>query len=721
MELTARKQGSPPILELLDWVAAHPARRLVLAKRPGWGIPGLARLLLLGQARLIDESVLWDGPEAWPILSSRPVRDGNAKSVLADYLAEEVLADLTDDALIVLDLLSTNETAIAVDFDGEMTARCRPVSALIAAGDASGTYRLAVPQVRQALQLALARTQGSRQIGPLALRRAELLRQSGQLPAAILGLLDAGLVETALEWFELAGGPNFIYFHGTAAFEAVIDTFPVEVADKSDALVMAQALRALKSGSIESAEQGLMRHFGQDALHMAKVFSNQSAFPLNYRVFRCVLAIYEAASISDQLIERMFSVVEQLPDRDHLRRGNVYNALLEFYVRRRRLPEAESLAARALDHYQRANAPMLSFYVQLFQAVLASLQGDIAAAQIHSTAARTSIDSTGFESEKDYRILRLLDASIAYETGNAEPLATFFASDLDKFADSEIWPSLVEFTIQHGAQALSEHVSSFAALDFLDRWRIHRWPARSLRHVIEIREAIILQDGNRWLQAAAKLSALQSRINRTWAEAATDELPMMTDREEIGMLLAWMRSLVFETPTRPLLLRQIGLLLGNHNLTRRQRMTLSVWGAYVARRQNDLTHVRVSLLGAFEDAARLSCLAPLREEMVFLRELLADQRVVTFLKTSSIARQVLRRLEEIEMPGSKANVMTGLTRREARILLLIAEGGSNKFVARALEVSEATVKYHLTNLYRKLGCSGREQAIATARSLGWVT
>lgn len=52
-----------------------------------------------------------------------------------------------------------------------------------------------------------------------------------------------------------------------------------------------------------------------------------------------------------------------------------------------------------------------------------------------------------------------------------------------------------------------------------------------------------------------------------------------------------------------------------------------------------------------------------------------------------------------------------LTARESDIVSLLAEGRSNADIARELFVSEPTVKYHLTNVYRKLGVQGRAGAI----------
>jgi DNA-binding NarL/FixJ family response regulator len=62
----------------------------------------------------------------------------------------------------------------------------------------------------------------------------------------------------------------------------------------------------------------------------------------------------------------------------------------------------------------------------------------------------------------------------------------------------------------------------------------------------------------------------------------------------------------------------------------------------------------------------------------------------------------------------------GLTERETEVLTGLAEGHSNKQIALELRVSEQAVKYHLTNVYRKLKTSGRVEALRRANELGLV-
>ena len=60
----------------------------------------------------------------------------------------------------------------------------------------------------------------------------------------------------------------------------------------------------------------------------------------------------------------------------------------------------------------------------------------------------------------------------------------------------------------------------------------------------------------------------------------------------------------------------------------------------------------------------------------------------------------------------------GLSRRELEILGLMAEGLSNAELARSFRVTEQTVKFHLSNVYRKLNVSNRTEASRWAQLHG---
>ena len=67
-----------------------------------------------------------------------------------------------------------------------------------------------------------------------------------------------------------------------------------------------------------------------------------------------------------------------------------------------------------------------------------------------------------------------------------------------------------------------------------------------------------------------------------------------------------------------------------------------------------------------------------------------------------------------------SDTVASLTKRELEILQLVAEGHSNSQLARILWVTEQTVKFHLSNIYRKLGVGNRTEATRYAYRNGLI-
>ena len=63
----------------------------------------------------------------------------------------------------------------------------------------------------------------------------------------------------------------------------------------------------------------------------------------------------------------------------------------------------------------------------------------------------------------------------------------------------------------------------------------------------------------------------------------------------------------------------------------------------------------------------------------------------------------------------------GLSNREMEVLQLLSEGKTNKEIAKALWISEQTVKTHVAHIFDKLGTSDRTETVARALRSGLVT
>ena len=708
------------------------AERLIIAKRPGTEIAGLARAVVYGNAEVLRAAELLfqaDDLRAW---LSRP----NAKRAVERsggwplLLAYELGAVADDDHLATMLQAELLDHLDAADFVllGEVLEGTAKASISVAglcplvSRDQNGNPRLAIEAVRPVLTVAyrrsLVRRTTTREVAEPLCRA--LLAQ-GRTTEAILSLQQVGDYEGAMDVLMVAKGHFYIYRYGQAAFEKVLAGFPIDFASRHEPLVLCLALQALKRGDVGRARQLIGDHMGQGANRPFEVFGQPESYSVAFRFFRVLMLIYEDVFITDDLFEQIFGLISELPPDAHLERGSFYNSLLEFYIRRRRFAEAENVAVRAQQHYVAANVPILEFYINLHRAVMRLLQADAINAQRFAQDASNNLAACDFESPNDKRLLGLLRACVEYEGGRAEPLARFLSDELDDFSHSEIWPTIIDLALHYGSQALSEHFSTIVARSFLDRWRVYQVQNRQFQSMIDIREAVVLQNGNRWQEAADKLGLVSSHITRDWIISGGSDLSRLLGRDEIALAMAWLRQLVFETPQREQLGVQLDNLLANLQLTGRQRISVEIWQAFIYRRRRDLSRSRTALLKTFEWAARLGAYGPLAEERFFLVELIGNRRTHDFLQTVPHIRPVMRRLTDNGLGVSPLGAKSGLSRRETKVLMMISEGGSSKVIAKTLGVTEATIKYHLGNVYRKLGCTRRREAINAARALGLVS
>jgi DNA-binding CsgD family transcriptional regulator len=725
-------------LGLLPWgrlteprVDVDPAStgRLILAKRPETRIAGLERAIAYGQAAvfgtsdlLLSEAELVGhlAPDdvlavlretgGWPLALGAGLRQMDERR-LTDLFAVEFVPHLDPADLIWLDGMLAGKTS-----------RLVPSHELSAMVDRPAGGILSGPMTARAMSTAVRGEIRSRTVR--ADDRTALVsayRAAGRAPEAIILLLETGEIQEALTVLTDEKGFLCFYRYGPAVFEEMMARFPLDQGPEDEILVMCRCLQALKHGDVARTQQMLIDRLGPDALNLLAVFSGRTGYSLVFRLFRIVLLIYEDVFVSDQHLEQMYQVIREVPDDAHFERGSFYNSMLEVYIRGRRFAEAEEAAKRALYHYAAADLPIMQFYIRLHQSVIRLMEADSRVALKLAEVAGGHLRDCAFESPDDLRLLTLVTACADYEAGHPEPLARFLSEDMDDFSHAELWPTVVDLALQYGSQALGEQFSTISALGFLDRWRVHQAQNRQFQTLLDLRKASILQNGNRWHEAGEVLAKVLPGLDRTWVLSPAADLARLDQRDALTLAFTWLRQIAFEQPQHEMLPAALDAIVENPRLTGHQRLCVHLWRAHVRRHRRDHAEARKILERVLDQAGHLGAVGPLAEQRYFLEDLLGQKRIGAILTLSEPAQQILRRLRTRGMTMALPGGATGLTRRETKLLMMITEGSSNKFIANALGLSESTVKFHLKNLYGKLGCHRRREAIDAARALRLVS
>ena len=93
----------------------------------------------------------------------------------------------------------------------------------------------------------------------------------------------------------------------------------------------------------------------------------------------------------------------------------------------------------------------------------------------------------------------------------------------------------------------------------------------------------------------------------------------------------------------------------------------------------------------------------------------------TFLSQPKVAAQVLEQFQDFSWGKGVENFVSPLTPREMEILNYMAKGLLNKQIASTLDISEQTIKNHVTSILRKLDANARTQAVITAVKRGIIS
>jgi len=696
-------EPSPAVLQaLLAQRADARPRRVLIASRPA---DPIARWLLkpriYGQVERLDDADLYVNREDCRNEAERG-RESEARSLLPQLLEQELLPDLPPALVAALFAAATMPLpadAIAPNSLAHPLLR-----------DGPGGIRVAGTWVAEAL---LGLRGHSRALTPPVLD--ELIRlyaESAEPAQAIIDMLAVGRGDDALAIFRRAGGACFGYRHGYQALQRVLDAFGPEVEFAHDALFFAHEYLLIKSGRTREALLRLdARHPGVSV----DFLRSHAAYP-PFAILLCIdISLDLDQTPPTEVIASWGRLQSQMPPDDELARGLLFNTMAIGFLQADALVEAGQLALEALATYQRANSPYLAHFMQLHLCDIALRQGqrDEAVARLAQAEQDLAASALTFNSEP--AIVASFRSWIAYEEGRfadcppaAEPL-------LQALVSGDSWIDLIAGTAGHFVLAAYWTQGLRAALGRLDHLslalgRRHGWTRHRRLELVRIR---LLQVARRHAEAGVRLEEYDLQHWPQTSALLVAEEGLIRLRQHV---LA--EHVGGEAP------RLAAALAANPLLGARKHITLALLQASLALRAGDPARSRRHLRLALREAEAHGLVGVLMEDGEVLERLLPmviDERAPGNSRLIAFAQRILRLLRALPTAPMHSRRVAAVSRQEHRVLSYLVDGYTNKAIARALGLSESTVKFHLRSLFRKLAVDSRGALAEAALRRGIVT
>jgi len=140
--------------------------------------------------------------------------------------------------------------------------------------------------------------------------------------------------------------------------------------------------------------------------------------------------------------------------------------------------------------------------------------------------------------------------------------------------------------------------------------------------------------------------------------------------------------------------------------------------------KHSIPHVKIIVLTTFQDEARVNAAIEAGADGYLLKDADGDELIQAIHTVRQgdmplhphVARHLVRGTAKYEEGGAGP-----LTKRQKEVLQLVARGLNNKSVAQDLNISEGTVKVHISNILSRLNVSCRTEAAVWAIRTGLIS
>ena len=687
---------------------------------------------LAGRATDPAAERILDFTRGWPALVQLIISDGaagfDAAGMLSrtrEYIEQVILDELPKplraalEACAILDDFPWAMASALSDAPGGLDAIMPDAlaPALERSGDDAAWFRMH-PAIKAHFGARLAAGEETR-IPSLHGAASAWFADHGFLQKAVSHAAWAGDYARAADLITQAGGVHLFLRAGHTVLERLIDTLPGETIHRSAALSLCQTVVLAKQGRVTDARALL------DAVRHGRIAAS-GALPGVIDHIDGLLTIYEDRHLDDAEIAEMERSALALDPHHTLERGWLYNHLCIANTRRGTLDQARLNARRALECYRDERSAYGQIFMLLHLGLVNTLAGAFSAALDASREAQELVQRAQWSDASLNAIVQIPLAEVMYHQGEVALAERLLTAAERPLCRGEGWVELYErlfSVLARSRMRLFGLNAAIAAIDRADEVAIERALPRLAVAADIMRVEIFAKAG--MLESAEQAAV---RVAGLLDADCPDNLGTWRERNALLLARARLRVCQGQYAAAAADLERLSA-QADMNGAAYYTLMAAILGARMSWESGQHLAALHCLLSAIGLARPHEIVQPFLDEgsayTAMLRAIVRRFGIGALSSDAAafiarIAGRALVRADEGAQTQGEPFVQAGLfSAREREVLFLLTKGKSNKEIARDLSLAEATVKFHLKNVFGKLGVSRRAMAVSVARGFGF--
>ena len=399
-----------------------------------------------------------------------------------------------------------------------------------------------------------------------------------------------------------------------------------------------------------------------------------------FEFLELMVALHLGEKINERQITVWRRLERKLPLQDTLLIGLYYNVMMAMFVRMGNLEDAKNAGQQAISCFREEGHSYLEHFIHIHLADLDVIEGRLIRAMRGLSTAKRCLANSGLSYGNEIEVIEIIELAILYERGEFKKVRENSARLRESLLKGDSWSelflqltriSVLSLYFTKGFQAAQEELEIFQA----DYVRRHAERATT----IDVLSAMI------W----------RLEWNTSEAELNIKTLSYSDINSAIGSFLLADQQIIFGEKNELQYSSPRGRIIED----------LQIAHSESGKKRRD------AMERAFENAIRESQIAPFLENRdAFLgmsSQIASINRKPTMLR---FVNKIMRAVSQsYTIPDFLGQI--GFNRKQFMVSAALQAGSTNKQIARQLGIKEATVKYHLTKMYKMVKVSKRSELI----------